>query len=91
MEYKMLNKEQVIKDLKKFFLEELFVDLKEDDIGLDMRIGQELGVDSLGFTEIMAYLEDQFNISITQAEFIPDNFRTINSLLLFLEKKLNQN
>jgi len=87
-EKSMFNFEKAAEELKEFFISDLFVDLKKEEIGHDMRIGQDLGVDSLGFTEIMAYLEDTYSISISKEEYVPDNFRTINKILSFVEKKL---
>jgi acyl carrier protein len=74
---------------KDYLINELYVDIPKEEIKTDMSIANELGVDSIGFTEIVAFLEDKYGISIFKDEFKPDNFRTINSISSFIEKKLS--
>lgn len=84
-----MKKNTIIEELKSFLIDELFVDLSASEIKTDMRLRDHLSVDSLGFTELLAYLEDQYLISVDEEEFIPDNFRTIDSIVTFIETKTN--
>ncbi|MCL1702974.1 acyl carrier protein [Lysinibacillus sp. Bpr_S20] len=85
----MLDKSKMEQDLKYFLVEDLLVDFTIEEISPNMSLGNELGVDSLGFTELMAHVEDVYNIKISDEEFVPENFRTINAIIELIEKKLN--
>lgn len=73
--------------LKDFIIESLFVDMPREDIRTDMALGNEVGVDSLGFTEIVAYLEDSWGVKVADSEFTPDNFRTIDRIVSLVMSK----
>jgi len=74
--------------LRTFLVDQLFVETPIEDIKDDTPLGSELGVDSLGFTEIVAYLEDAHGIKVTDEEFSPENFRTIAAIVSLAEHKL---
>jgi acyl carrier protein len=44
-------------------------------------------VDSLGIFQLMAFLEEEFAISIADDEVTPDNFRTLAAIEAFVEAK----
>lgn len=46
-------------------------------------------IDSTGILELVAFIEEQFNISISDSEVIPENFDSINCLSNFIKGKLN--
>jgi len=84
-----MNREEMIQELKEFLIDELLVELSADEIKTDMSLEKDLNVDSLGFTELMAHLGDVYKIVILDSEFIPENFRSIDSIMSLLEKKLS--
>lgn len=47
-------------------------------------------VDSLGVLDVVAFLEKSFTIKISDEELTPDNFASIQSLAVFVEKKRRQ-
>jgi len=82
-----MTREKIIEDLKDFLVDDLFLDVERDQIGVDQGFQTVLGVDSLGFVELMAFVEDHYAIKIEESEFIPANFQNITSLSnLVLEK-----
>jgi acyl carrier protein len=83
-----MNRTEMEKELKHFLVAELLVEMPEDEIRCDMGLASELSVDSLGFTELMAHLEDTFNITISDEEFVPDNFRCLDTVITLVERKL---
>lgn len=83
----MVNLDTLESDLKTFLVEQLFVDLPVEDIRNDMVLGREVGVDSLGFTEILAYLEDRYAIKVSDQEFTPENFRTLEAIMTLTRSK----
>jgi acyl carrier protein len=81
------NPAELEEALKDFIIDSLFVDMPRDQIRNDMALGTEVGVDSLGFTEILAFLEDSWGIRIADAEFTPENFRTIDLIVALAMSK----
>jgi acyl carrier protein len=45
-------------------------------------------IDSTGILELVAYLEEQFGISVQDEELIPENLDSINNVAAYLQKKL---
>lgn len=83
----MSGREQKITVLRKFILENyLFTDdegeLKNDDSFLESRI-----LDSMGVLELVAFLEEQFEVHTEDQEMIPDNLDSIDKLVAFIEVK----
>ncbi|KZY31633.1 MULTISPECIES: acyl carrier protein [unclassified Oleiphilus] len=73
--------------LRTFILENyMFTDnqdeLKNDDSFLDKGI-----LDSMGILEVIALLEDDFNITVEDEEMVPENLDSINNLLAYISKK----
>jgi len=61
---------------------------RQRHIGIDDRLLGEGIIDSLGVLDIVAYLEAQLNIQISDDDLTPDNFETIRRLAAFVERKL---
>ncbi|WP_424212992.1 acyl carrier protein [Streptomyces sp. BI20] len=74
--------------LKQFIVDALFIDMEPAEIGDDMLLGTEVGVDSLGFAELLAHLEDEYGISVADGEFVPDNFATVARIVALVGEKL---
>jgi len=52
---------------------------------------QEHGiVDSLGFVELITFVEEKFGIDIKDDELIPENFDNLQKITRFVEWKLNK-
>ncbi|GAA3225176.1 acyl carrier protein [Streptomyces sp. XM83C] len=74
--------------LKQFIVDALFIDMEPAEITDDMLLGTDVGVDSLGFAELLAHLEDEYGISVTDGEFVPDNFATVGRIVALVGRKL---
>jgi hypothetical protein len=48
-------------------------------------------IDSVGLLELVAFLEEKFDIRVEDEEIIPENFDTINNLVIFVKSKLANN
>lgn len=44
-------------------------------------------VDSLGILDLVAFLESEFSLHITDDDLTPENFRSIESIVSFAEQK----
>lgn len=71
------------------FIEENFL-FREDISQLsDSDSLLENGVmDSTGILELVAFLESDFSIQMSDAEIVPDNLDSIESIAAYLERKL---
>lgn len=72
--------EELTASIKKILVTNLFVEIPEEQIGLDDGLQSVIGLDSVGFLELRVICEDQFNIRISDDEFNADSFRTVNRL-----------
>jgi acyl carrier protein len=57
-------------------------DLTDDASLLDLGI-----VDSTGILEVVAFLEDEFGISVDDAEMLPENLDSIQNIVAFVGRK----
>lgn len=48
----------------------------------------DLGVDSLGFIEILVYIEKTFKLQLIAADLTKKDFETVQSLASFISRKL---
>ena len=46
----------------------------------------ELGIDSLGFVEILVFIEKTFNLQLIASDLTRKDFETINSLASFISR-----
>ena len=80
---------RIIRDLKRMLISDLFVELTEEQIGLDDGLQTKLGLDSVSFVELKMLCEQHFGIAIDDSEMSPENFRSVFVLSQFIESKLN--
>ena len=59
----------------------------ESSIATDMPFNK-LGIDSLGFVEILVFIEKTFNLQLIESGLNRKDFETIHSLASFIHKKL---
>lgn len=48
----------------------------------------ELGIDSLGFVEILVYIEKTFNLPLIASDLSRKDFETIRSLAAFISRRV---
>jgi acyl carrier protein len=48
----------------------------------------ELGIDSLGFVEILVFIEKTFKLQLIASDLTKKDFETIHSLASFISRKL---
>ena len=44
-------------------------------------------IDSVGIVEVLSFLENQYDIQISDEETVPENIDTINNIVRFIEAK----
>jgi len=70
-----------VKEIEKILRKEVSAILASDidAIGADIPL-QDLGIDSLGFVEILVSIEKNFNLRLMESGLTQEDFQTINSL-----------
>jgi acyl carrier protein len=74
--------------IKQFVVETFLFDdpdsaLDDDESLLDAGI-----IDSTGVLELVAFIEDEYDIEVKDEELIPDNLDSINKIAAYIEKKM---
>ncbi len=59
-----------------------------EDIKPDMRLVEDLGLDSLGATSLVMELEDRYQIEVKNEDII--RFKTVANIYQFVEKALSK-
>jgi acyl carrier protein len=75
--------------IRNMLVNDLFVEVPQEKIGLDDGLQTVVGLDSIGFSELRILCERKFNLQISDDEYTPENFssvRRIVKLLLRLQK-----
>lgn len=75
------------RDVREFLAANYF--LGEDPEGLDASASLiEAGlIDSTGVLELVGFLEERFDIRITNEELLPENLDSIDNIVAFVERK----
>jgi len=73
-------------EIRRFILEKYplarRLQLKDSDALLESGI-----VDSLGILDLVSFLEQQFSITVTDDELVPENFQTVERIVAFVETR----
>jgi acyl carrier protein len=81
-----MQRDAVTERIRKFIVERfpLARSLNNDDYLL----GNGL-MDSLGILEVVTFLEDEFRMTVTDEELLPENFQSLTALATFAQHKLD--
>jgi acyl carrier protein len=71
------------------FVVDNFMFGQADGLAYNESLLQKGVIDSTGVLELVAYLQDNFNIAVEDNEIIPANLETINGIVAYVSKKLN--
>jgi acyl carrier protein len=78
--------DSIIAKLRHMIVHDLFVDIPEEQIGLDDGLPTVVGLDSVGFVELRVLCERQFNVEISDEDYSPENFSSIARLATLIER-----
>ncbi len=71
--------------IREFLIEDFMVDgdsFNYDDSFLELGL-----IDSTGVLELVAFVEEAFDITVADQEIVPDNFDSINRLTRFIRRR----
>ena len=80
---------QIISERIKKFLVQQFPATK--NVGNEDPLLKNGLIDSLGILEVVAFLEKEFSIVVSDEELLPENFESVQSLSSFVQQKTNGN
>jgi len=79
-------REDVIAELRKTIVDDLFVEIAEDQIGVDDGLRTVIGLDSVGFVELRVLCEQKFSVEINDEDYTPENFTSIRLLSELIDR-----
>ncbi|HID06944.1 MAG TPA: acyl carrier protein [Armatimonadetes bacterium] len=83
-----MTQDEIKAQLKQMLIERLFLNVTPEEIPDDEPLMDALGIDSVALFEVVVGLEDEFGITLDEAEFDVSLFRDINTMSQFVEQKL---
>ncbi|KOF10762.1 hypothetical protein AC739_08780 [Planococcus glaciei] len=78
-----------VKEILRNYLKEEFEIEDDPDFTDDAHLFDMGFLDSLGATQVILFIEEEFNIEITQKDLILHPMNTVDEITLVIEEKLN--
>jgi acyl carrier protein len=79
-------REDIIATIRRMLVNDLFVELPEEQIGLDDGLQTVVGLDSIGFSELRILCERKFDVQISDDDYSPENFSSVRRLAGLIER-----
>ncbi|MFH1129697.1 MAG: acyl carrier protein [Pseudomonadota bacterium] len=73
--------------LQEYIIENFMYSGEVDKLSLDLHLFDNGIVDSTGVLELVAFLEESFELQVDDSEMVPENFATISQLAAFVRRK----
>lgn len=81
--------EAISKRIREFLFLNFLFGYQEDDLDDDASFLEFGLLDSTGILELIAFIEEEFEIDIDDTEIIPENMDSINKVSRFVSKRLS--
>lgn len=75
--------------IRKFIVEEIMYQKNESALDYDASLLEGGIIDSTAILQLITYLQDEFKVSISNTDIVPENFDTVNSIANFIEARRN--
>jgi acyl carrier protein len=79
-----MERNQIIGQLKKILVDDLFIGDNADDISETNHLGTDLGLDSVGFVELATIVGETFSIEILDQDVGQGHFATLELIADFI-------
>jgi acyl carrier protein len=76
-----------VEALRDFIMHDLHWEGRADHLTLEYPLIENHVVDSLSLFMLVAFLEEQFGITVSDEELLPENFGTLGAIAGLIEKK----
>lgn len=78
---------QVEKEVRAYVTEKLLFGQTDRELNGDTSFLESGIIDSTGVLELVAFLEEQFQVKVEDEDLIPANLDSINAIIQFVERK----
>ncbi|HET6382908.1 MAG TPA: acyl carrier protein [Armatimonadota bacterium] len=82
-----MSDQRVEDRIKELMVERLFLKIQPEDIGDDEPIMEAYGVDSVNLFELVAGLEEEYDITFEDTDFNLESFQTVASIAELVREK----
>jgi acyl carrier protein len=72
--------------IKQFIVEEFMPDVPAEELDDDFDLLTGGVVDSLGLLKVVAWLEDEFDVTVDESELGPESFRTVAAIKQYVDQ-----
>jgi acyl carrier protein len=79
-------RDEIIDGLRHLIVEDLYVDMPPEKIGLDDGLRTVVGLDSVGFAELRVRCEFRFGVQIDDDDYTPENFSSVRLVAALIER-----
>lgn len=83
-------KQEIVVALRRMIVNDLYVEIEEQAIGLDDGLRTVVGLDSVGFVELRVLCERRFDVQISDEDYTPENFSSIRRLANLIDRLLTE-
>ena len=80
---------QINEKIRNFILENYLFGYDENELCNDSSFLQLGILDSTGIVELVAFVEDEFNIEVMDSEILPENLDSIDFISSYVYRKVN--
>jgi acyl carrier protein len=75
------------KKIRAFVVENLLLGEEENDFSDSQSFLESGLIDSTGILEVIAFLEEEYEITIADEEMVPDNLDSVDNIVAFLQTR----
>jgi acyl carrier protein len=79
-------RDDLIAALRRMLVNDLYIEIPPEQIGLDDGLRTVVGLDSIGFVELRALCERRFNVEVNDEDYTPENFGSVRRLAQLIER-----
>jgi acyl carrier protein len=72
--------------LRNMLVNDLFVEVPAEKIGLDDGLQTVVGLDSIGFSELRILCERKFKVTISDDDYVPENFSSVRRIVTLVQR-----
>jgi acyl carrier protein len=78
----------MLKGIEKFLLTEVAADQGVQSLDPEEDLLEQRIIDSLGILRLVSFLEKTHGIHVADEDVVPENFQSLNSMVKFVEQKM---
>ncbi len=78
---------RTIEILKQFITEEFVSDGDANDLKENQSLLESGIIDSLGIMKLLVFIEEKFQLKVSDEELIPENFETLSTIAKLISQK----